>query len=141
VRRDRLADVDVSNVVPLDPGDRHELVAFYAHAYPGNWFDPRMLETGQYFAVRDGGTIAAAAGVHVYSRTERVAALGNIAVAQDKRGRGLGKSVTAAVCQSLVRDVDHVGLNVRDTNPAAIACYARLGFEVIGPYEEHLLTA
>jgi len=143
VRPDRLDAADVSNVVALDPGDRDELVAFYAHAYPGNWFDPRMLETQQYFAIRDGGTIVAAAGVHVYSRTERVAALGNIAVARDRRGRGLGQRVTAGLCRSLVRevDVDHIGLNVRNDNPAAIACYVRLGFEVIAPYEEHLLTA
>jgi ribosomal protein S18 acetylase RimI-like enzyme len=140
-RPERLTDVDSSNVVALDPSDRNEAVAFYAHAYPGNWFDPRMLETGKYFAIRDGGAIVAAAGVHVYSRTERVAALGNIAVAIDSRGRGLGQRVTAAVCRSLLRDVDHVGLNVRDDNRAAIACYERLGFEVVAPYEEHLLTA
>jgi ribosomal protein S18 acetylase RimI-like enzyme len=136
-------DVDTSRAERLAPADRDELIAFYARAYPGNWFDPRMLETGQYFAIRDGGALVAAAGIHVYSKRERCAALGNIAVDPDARGGGLGQVVTAAVCKSLLVDVDvdRIGLNVRTENRAAVACYSRLGFAIIAPYEEHLLTA
>jgi hypothetical protein len=32
--------------------------------------------------------------------------------------------------------VDHVGLNVKADNDAAMACYRKLGFEVITPYGE-----
>ncbi|MGE5185443.1 MAG: GNAT family N-acetyltransferase [Acidobacteriota bacterium] len=135
------AAVPAAAATRLGPADRDELVAFYAHAYPANWFDPRMLETGQYFAIREGGAIVAAGGIHVYSPAERVAALGNIAVAPAARGRGLARRVTAAVCRSLLRDCDHVGLNVRADNAAAIACYTRLGFAHHAPYEEHLLVA
>jgi ribosomal protein S18 acetylase RimI-like enzyme len=134
----RLDAVDASAAVRLGPADRGELERFYARAYPGNWFDPRMLETGQYFAIRD-GEIVAAGGVHVYSPAERVAALGNIAVAVEHRGRGLGTQVTARICRSLRAEVDHVGLNVRADNRAAIACYERLGFAPVAPYEEHLV--
>ena len=133
--------VPASDATRLAPADRDELVAFYAHAYPNNWFDPRMLETGQYFAIRERGAIVAAGGIHVYSRAERVAALGNIAVAPAARGRGLARHVTAAVCRSLLADCDHVGLNVRADNAAAIACYTRLGFARVAPSEEHMLTA
>ncbi len=136
--RTRVDAVDTAHVVPLAPSDRDELLAFYARAYPGNWFDPRMLETGQYFAIRAPGLVAVA-GVHVYSPTERVAALGNIAVAPEARGRHLATAVTARACQSLLAHVDHVGLNVKADNPAAIACYARLGFVEVARYEEHLL--
>jgi ribosomal protein S18 acetylase RimI-like enzyme len=132
-----LPDADAE---PLAPADRDELVAFYARAYPGNWFDPRMLETGQYFALREHGAMVAAGGVHVYSPSERVAALGNIAVAPEARGRHLARRVTAAVCHSLRRTVDHIGLNVRADNPAAITCYTRLGFVHAANYEEHLLS-
>jgi ribosomal protein S18 acetylase RimI-like enzyme len=126
------------DAVRLGPADRGELERFYARAYPGNWFDPRMLETGQFFAIRDGG-IVAAGGVHVYAPAERVAALGSIAVDQAHRGRGLGTHVTARICRSLLAEVDHVGLNVRADNRAAIACYERLGFATIGRFEEHLV--
>jgi len=125
----------------LGPGDRAELEAFYAAAYPGNWFDPRMLETGQYVALRQAGAIVAAGGVHVYSPAEGVAALGNIAVAPDRRGAGLGRRVTAAVCRSLRASVARIGLNVRADNAAAIACYQRLGFRFVAPYEEHLFQS
>ncbi len=133
------AAVPAADATRLAPADRDELVAFYAHAYPGNWFDPRMLETGQYFAIREHGAMVAAGGIHVYSRAERVAALGNIAVAPAARGRHLARRVTAAVCRSLLADCDHVGLNVRADNAAAIACYSHLGFARVAPYEEHLL--
>jgi ribosomal protein S18 acetylase RimI-like enzyme len=79
--------------------------------------------------------------VHVHSPTERVAALGNVAVAADRRGQGLGTQVTACACRSLLEVVDHVGLNVKADNRSAIACYERLGFAEVARYEESLLTA
>lgn len=138
--RTRLAGVDTGDTHRLGPADRADVEAFFARAYPGNWFDPRMLETGHYFAIRR-GEIVAAGGVHVYSPAERVAALGNIAVAESHRGRGLGTRITARICGSVLESVDHVGLNVRRDNRAAIACYERLGFAAVAPYEEHILHA
>ncbi|HEU0037381.1 MAG TPA: GNAT family N-acetyltransferase [Kofleriaceae bacterium] len=120
----------------LGPGDVDELVAFYARCYPGNWFDPRMLETRQYFAIREAGALVAAAGIHVYSATERVAALGNIATAPEQRRRGLAARVTSALCRSLLASVDQIGLNVKATNDAAISCYKQLGFVRVAAYEE-----
>jgi ribosomal protein S18 acetylase RimI-like enzyme len=138
--RARLAGVDVADVVPLRPEDHAEVERFFAHAYPGNWFDARMLETGHYFAIRD-GELVAAGGVHVYSPAERVAALGNIAVAASHRGRGLATRLTARICRSVQGSVDHVGLNVRRDNRPAIACYERLGFASVAPFEARLLEA
>lgn len=51
----------------LDADDLPALRRLYDVAYPGNWFDPRMLDTGQYVGVRDGGELVAVAGVHVFS--------------------------------------------------------------------------
>lgn len=124
----------------LGPEHARELSAFYARAYPENWFDVRMLETGQFFGVRAHGEIVAAAGVHVFSALERVAALGNIATALHTRGRGLAQRVTAQLCRSLCEHVDRIGLNVRTENTAAIRCYERLGFVEIARYDEVLLT-
>lgn len=139
--RARLGRADTAGVARLVPGDGDEALRFFAAAYPSNWFDPRMLETGHYYGVREGGALVAAGGVHVWSPAERVAAVGNIAVAADHRGRGLGTRVTARVCRSVLGSVDHVGLNVRSDNRAAIACYERLGFAAVAPYEEHMLHA
>jgi ribosomal protein S18 acetylase RimI-like enzyme len=138
--RARIDGVDTREASLLGPGDVTELTAFYASAYPGNWFDARMLATGTYFGVRRGGSIVSVAGVHVVSRGRRVAALGNIATAASARGRGLARIVTAAVCKALANDADPIGLNVASTNAAAISLYRTLGFERVTCYEEALFT-
>ena len=137
--RSRLGCAADPRLVALGVEDRDELAAFYARSYRGNWFDARMLETGCYVGIRDPMLIAAA-GVHAYSPAERVAALGNIAVAPDRRGEGLGGQVTAAVARSLVAMVDTIGLNVRADNASAIRCYTRLGFVPIAQYDECVVT-
>lgn len=136
----RCAAADTSGVEPLSAGHLDELHALYAAAYPGNWFDPRMLETGQYFGLRAGGRLVSAAGVHVYSPALRVAALGNVATHPAARRRGFAARVTARLCLSLLEQVDHVGLNVKADNPAALACYERLGFARVAAYEECALV-
>lgn len=137
--RGRLEAADTMGAVRLGPGDLDEVLAFYAAAYPDGWFDPRMLETEQYFGVRHGGALASVAGIHVYSPAYAVAALGNIATLPELRGRGLAGAAAAATCRSLLERVSVVGLNVRADNAPAIACYRRLGFEPVATYDEHML--
>ncbi|WP_255292580.1 GNAT family N-acetyltransferase [Micromonospora sp. WMMA1996] len=125
---------------PLGRADLAELRELYAVAYPGNWFDPRMLDTGQYVGVRDRGRLVAVAGVHVWSPRWRVAALGNVTTHPDVRGRGLGAGVVAALCARLRASVDHVTLNVRADNAAAVRLYERLGFTAVAGFTECALT-
>lgn len=139
--RSKLEGVDGSRATRLSRDDLDDLVHFYRESHPGNWFDPRMLETGQYFGIRQGRKLVSVAGVHVFSGRYRVAALGNIATRPDWRGRGYGRAVTARLCQSLCRDVDHVGLNVKADNRAAVALYEKLGFQTWAGYGEFTLEA
>ncbi|MFD2765180.1 GNAT family N-acetyltransferase [Micromonospora eburnea] len=120
----------------LDRADLPALLDLYAAAYPGNWFDPRMLDTGQYVGIRDGGDLVAVAGVHVWSPTWRVAALGNVTTHPRLRGRGLAAAAVAALCARLRADVDHVTLNVRADNAAAVRLYERLGFTRAADFTE-----
>lgn len=139
---ERLAAIDTAGVVQLTPADETELRSLYATAYPGNWFDARMLETGQYVGLRDAvGELTAVAGIHVYSPVYRIAGLGNITVRPEQRGRGLASKVTAGLCKQLLATVSHIGLNVRADNAAAIRAYEKCGFEVAGTYYEWMLTA
>jgi GNAT superfamily N-acetyltransferase len=133
--------VDTQEVTQLGPADAAALEELYAASYPGNWFQPRMLETGCYYGIRQGERILSVAGVHVYSRRYRAAALGNITTHPEFRGRGFGRAVTAKVCQALRGTAEAIGLNVKVDNIPAVACYRRLGFELIASYEECTLQA
>jgi RimJ/RimL family protein N-acetyltransferase len=129
---------DGSEAVALSAADTDDLLALYAASYPGNWFVPRMLETGFYYGIRRGRELVSVAGVHVYSRPYKVAALGNVTTRPDVRGQGLGKAVTARLCRELLRaGIEHVGLNVRADNRGAIACYEKLGFARVADYGEY----
>jgi len=136
-----LNQVDTSAVVPLNTSDTDALLELYQVSYPGNWFDPRMLETGCYFGIRRKARLVSVAGVHVFSPRYRVAALGNITTHPDLRGQGLGQAVTARLCRHLLNSVDQIGLNVRVDNAIAIGCYKKLGFEQLAEYEEFMLEA
>lgn len=137
----KLATVDTSQAVRLSTGHLEEVMAFYRASYPGNWFDPRMLETNQYFGIKGAEGLLTIAGIHVYSEQYKVAALGNIATRPDYRGQGLGQAVTARLCQSLAETVDHIALNVRTDNRPAIALYEKLGFEIVHTYGEYMVEA
>lgn len=133
-------DVDCSQAVALTKRDLDEMLRLYEEGYPGNYFNPRMLETGQYFGVRIENRLVSVAGVHVYSEKYKVAALGNIATHPDYRGNGFGKSVTARLCQSLSEYVDHIGLNVKADNTTAVSLYEKLGFEIVSPFYECMIS-
>ena len=137
VDKSLLVNLDTSETMRLSLSDLDEITRLFEKAYPGNFFAPKMLETKQYFGIRDSGELVSVAGVHVYSTGYKVAALGNITTHPDYRGRGYGRMVTGRVCKSLLGDeIDHIGLNVKADNVRAIKCYEKLGFEVVGCYGE-----
>lgn len=131
-----LESIDTGSAVPLDHEAIPELLELYRDGYPGNWFDPDMLDLNRYFGIRQGGKLVAAAGTHVYSREYAAAALGNIVVLPSYRGRGLGSQVSAALSRLLVSEGIRVGLNVHQQNGSAIRCYRKIGFEICNEYGE-----
>jgi predicted GNAT family acetyltransferase len=88
--------------------------------------------------VRTGGRLVSIAGVHAYSERYGVAAVGNVATHPAYRKQGLGRAATAALCQFLNGRVEHIGLNVKSTNEAAVRCYESLGFEKVASYGEYV---
>ncbi len=134
--RSRVKQIDGSAAARLGRRDLGELLRLYNESYPGNWFDARMLDTGQYFGLRLEDRLVSVAGVHVYSEPYRVAAIGNVVTHPAHRNKGYGQLVTARLCQSLLQKAEHVGLNVKTDNAAAITCYRKLGFETVASYAE-----
>lgn len=132
-------DMNCTQVIRLTTSDLSDVKQLYAKSYPGNWFDLRMLESNQYFGIREDGELVSIAGIHVYSEAYRVAALGNITTHPSCRNKGYGRLVAARLCQSLIETVDHIGLNVKADNYSAITCYEKLGFEIIANYGEFMV--
>jgi len=136
-----IPDMDFKNVIQLDERNRDELQELYRISYPGNWFHEKMLLTGRYYGIKKNRKLVSVAGVHVYSKKYRVAALGNITTHPNYRNQGLAISVTACLCHQLVQEVDHIGLNVHSDNLSAIRCYRKIGFEIVSQFEECRLTS
>jgi ribosomal protein S18 acetylase RimI-like enzyme len=133
----RLEVHDSGEAALLSSPDLAEVERFYADAYPGTWFQPRMLETGRYAGIRRDGRLACVAGVHVWSPRWRVAALGNVATLPELRGSGLATAACARLCRVLLDDgIDVISLNVRADNAAAIRAYEKLGFVHAADYVE-----
>ena len=133
-------NIDTTDAHQLNHDDENEILNLYKISYPTNWFNSRMLETHQYFGIKKDNKLISIAGVHVYSKEFRVAALGNITTHPDYRNRGLAKIVVSELCKSLLRNTDHIGLNVHKENIGAIKLYENLGFVINGEYEECMLT-
>ncbi|GHO76032.1 hypothetical protein KSD_38030 [Ktedonobacter sp. SOSP1-85] len=142
----RLQTINTSQTIALGPRDLPEIEEFYRVSYPNNFFDPRMLETGCFCGIRAAtvgeraGALQSIAGIHVYSEPYKAAALGSVATHPQWRGRGLGTEVCARLSQELLTRVEHIGLNVKTDNIAALRCYERLGYRTIATYEEASLT-
>lgn len=139
LKNNAIPEADNSGIRRLAVSDLDEIRAFYSLAYPNNWFDKRMLETGKYFGYYHYRKLTAIAGIHVYSPETRVAALGNIAVHPGHRGKGIAFNLTVKLCKDLLREVDIIGLNVKADNLYAIRCYTKAGFEITGEYDECLI--
>lgn len=128
--------IDTTQVVQLTYADLDAIEELYRTSYPGNWFDPRMLETDHYFGIYAGKQLVSIAGIHTYSPRYKVATLGNVTTHPDYRKAGFGTATCARLCQVLRQSVEHIGLNVRTDNASAIAVYERLGFRHIADYRE-----
>ena len=131
---------DGNKVVQLNDSHANQLTHFYNIAFPDNYFDERMLQTGKCFGYLNNGELLCAAGVHVDSTKYGVTALGNIATHPDHRGKGLARKVTIRLVQEIVSKREVITLNVKADNKAAIKCYSNLGFVKAHDYEEGLFT-
>jgi|SRR5579872_5375984 len=123
---------------PLSSIHSAEVARLYASGDgAGIAFAPFQLDTGFFRGIRRSGELAAVAGVHVMSRAESVAGIGNIFTRPDCRGHGLAQTVVSAVVAALREaGIRTVGLNVEHTNTPAIRVYEAIGFRTCFHYYE-----
>lgn len=95
---------------------------------PEFFFDS-MVEEGVFYGMREGSDLVGVAGTHLVNFEERVAAIGNVYVRRDRRGRGLAQALTTAVARELIENgAVTICLNVRTNNEPAKRAYENLGF-------------
>jgi ribosomal protein S18 acetylase RimI-like enzyme len=133
VDRSAFAPVDDGDVEVLGPGDLDPLQALYdegrRHGDGPTFFQPSMLANGSFRGVRDGDSLIAVAGAHLFSPPLGVCAVGNVYTRRDRRRRGLAARVTSAVVRdAFALGIETVVLNVSQTNDAARRVYEHLGF-------------
>lgn len=133
------ASIQDENIRRLEMKDIGSINDFYKTAYPENWFDSRMVESGKYFGYYYERLLVGVAGIHVYSPEYKIAALGNIAVLPKFRGQKIAFRLTSVLCRDLKKTVNIIGLNVKSENIAAIKCYENIGFEIRSLYDECLI--
>ena len=125
----------------LTSADAEALAKLYqdgeANGESPDFFYSSMVTDGVFFGVYEERDLTAVAGTHLVARDEGAAAIGNVYTRRDRRGRDLGRLVTAAVIDEL-RDVETIGLNVREDNAAAIRVYESLGFRKHCDFREAL---
>lgn len=109
--------------------DTGEIIALSDH-HPDSFFEPHQLSTGHYYGVRtETGELVAVAGVHIVSRSDSLAAIGNIVTHPAHRGRGLSTAATAHLCRELAKEgIELLALNVERKNTSAKRVYEKLGF-------------
>ena len=125
-----------ADLTSLGPSDEAELQALYDSDPGAAFFLPHMLADESFVGVRVDGELVAAAGTHVLSERQRVAAIGAVYTRPHHRGRGHGAAVTAGVIDRLAGRVDVIGLNVHAANTAARRIYQGMGFRPVLDYAE-----
>ncbi len=117
--------------VRLESGDLSLINKLYSQEGTATAYRAEHLEHAVYCGAFVGGQLVAIAGTHTFSRSQRVAVVGNVYTHPEYRGRGMATAATSAVTAELVRSCDLVVLTVEADNSPALAVYEKLGYEYV----------
>lgn len=123
-------------VVTLGAGDLAALETLYGTEPGAAFFMPHMLGDDTFVGVWEHDRLVAAAGTHVVSERQGIAAIGSVYCHPAYRGRGFGRLVSAGAVRCLGGRVQTVGLNVSASNRPARSIYESLGFHEVLRYDE-----
>ncbi len=83
-------------------------------------------KVARYLVIEEAGEVVAFAGAHIILDQGHIT---NIAVREDRRGRGYGRLITRALMQYAANlGAEYLTLEVRQSNEPAKALYSSLGF-------------
>jgi GNAT superfamily N-acetyltransferase len=105
--------------------DEADVAALLDDAFPESTSRPGDPRVRAWWGIREGDRLVACGADRGRGG---VGMLGAITVARDRRGRGLGAALTAAMTRRLLGGYDVVALGVMTDNPVAARLYRGLGF-------------
>jgi GNAT superfamily N-acetyltransferase len=129
-------------IVPLTPDDQSAIETLFSrHADAPDGYHPRQLGDGHFWGIWKSNQLITIAGIHLWSKSRQLAAIGNVFTHPTHRGHGLAKACIAAVVTSL-RDegIETIVLNVGKDNYAAQGIYQSLGFQPHITFSEGLIS-
>jgi len=104
----------------------------FARPWPAEAYARELRENpaARYLVAVSGGEVIGFAGAWIILDESHIT---NIAVAESRRGQGVGRALTWALLQYLSNlGAAYATLEVRESNAAARALYASLGFQAVG---------
>ena len=106
-------------------------VATFTAPWPRPFFvDELAADNRSYVVVEDGGVLVGYGGIMVIEGDAHVM---TVAVAPDRRTRGIGSRIMLALVDAAVAaGAEHLTLEVRPSNRPARRLYHRFGFEPVG---------
>lgn len=114
-----------TGVVPLTGDDVPAMLDLAERTKPGPFWS-RTHEMGTYLGIRENGALVAMAGERL--RPPGWTEISAVCTAQEARGRGHAARLVSALITRITDRGERPFLHVAETNTAAIALYARLGF-------------
>jgi GNAT superfamily N-acetyltransferase len=126
------------NVHSLGVEDLAQIEQLYENQHDApDGYHPRQLQLGPFAGVWESGMLVATAGVHVLSKSQKLAAVGNIFTHPDWRRHGYAEACTASVLLTLIKiGLETIVLNVGQKNQKAKRLYERMGFKIHCPFYE-----
>ncbi len=128
-------EVNRLTIRPMGPADIVVVADLEAASFEDPWplamfFEELALPGHSYLVAEGGGRVVGYGGV---MRIGRDAHITTIAVEQSHRGAGLGTRLMAALIEGALRQgAEHLTLEVRVSNDAALALYQKFGFSAVG---------
>ena len=120
--------------VKINPSEKENLIHFFENNYPDYMLEEIFLNQELFYGIRKNGEIVSVCGV--FSDSKDVIQIGNVVTNIDYRRKGFAERCIYEVIKNCMDMNKEIVLNVLKSNTKAYNLYNKMGFEVIGEFEE-----
>lgn len=131
VDRERFQPIE-GQVRRLTGSDVHRINSLYRSDGTTAFYTAENINQALYYGAFEEGRMVAVAGTHVISPVDEIGVIGNVFTHPIYRGRGIGRLVTSAVTQEVLKSCREAVLSVDPANVAAVKAYEGLGYQEVG---------